>query len=298
MTDQTQNNEDHKAGFVSIIGKPNVGKSTLMNALLGQKLSITTSKAQTTRHRIFGILSGDNYQIVYSDTPGVIDPKYKLQESMMGFVSESLRDADVILLVVDPFDEPEDNMMLDTLKKTSTPKIVVVNKVDLTDQDDLEKVTAKWQTEFEESLTIPVSATNIFNIDQLLTEILALIPNHPPYYPDGDLSDRTERFFASEIIREKIFLNYKKEIPYSCEVAIDAYQDEPNIDRIRAIIYVERDSQKGIIIGKGGSSLKKVGTESRKDLEVFLQKKVFLELHVKVEKDWRKKELKLKRFGY
>ena len=289
---------NHKAGFVSIVGKPNVGKSTLMNALIGQKLSITTAKAQTTRHRIFGILTGDDFQIVYSDTPGLIDPKYALQKSMMGFVSESLQDADLILVVIDAFDEPKENKLVDLIESSSAPKLLVINKVDLSNQNDLEKQVELWQNTLKDVMIIPVSALNNFNVDQLLREILALMPKHPPYFPEGDLTDKTERFFASEIIREKIFLNYKKEIPYSCEVVIDSFKDEDEIAKIRAVIYVERDSQKGIIIGKGGASLKKVGVEARADLEAFLGKKVFLETHVKVEKDWRKKQLKLERFGY
>ena len=290
--------ENHKAGFVSIIGKPNVGKSTLMNALIGQKLSITTAKAQTTRHRIFGILTGEDFQLVYSDTPGIIDPQYPLQKSMMGFVSESLSDADIILLVIDPFDKHQDNMVLPLLEKANVPIILVINKIDLSNQKDLETRINAWSKALDFHEIIPLSALNGFNIEQLLTTILSLTPQHPPYFPDGELTDRTERFFTSEIIREKIFLNYKKEVPYSTEVSIDSFQDEGDIAKIRAVIYVERDSQKGIIIGKGGSSLKKVGTEARIDLEEFLEKKVFLETHVKVEKDWRKKDLKLKRFGY
>ncbi|MDA0197049.1 MAG: GTPase Era [Bacteroidetes bacterium] len=290
--------ENHKAGFVSIIGKPNVGKSTLMNALLGQKLSIITAKAQTTRHRIFGLLSGDNFQIVYSDTPGVIDPQYPLQQSMMSFVRESLGDADVILMVVDPFDEPVDNNILELVKRTSAPKVIIINKVDLSDQSVIDQQFEKWEQALDVIQVIPVSALKGFNLDKIISTLLGLIPIHPAYFPEDELTDRSERFFASEIIREKIFLNYKKEIPYSCEVVIDSFKDEELIARIRAIIYVERDSQKGILIGKGGASLKKVGIEARKDLETFLGKQVFLETHVKVEKDWRKKELKLKRFGY
>lgn len=292
------NPSDHKAGFVSIIGKPNVGKSTLMNALIGQKLSITTSKAQTTRHRIFGILTGEGFQIVYSDTPGVIDPMYPLQKSMMKFVFESLQDADTILMVVDPFDDPTDNQLLEILSKSSIPKVLILNKVDLSKQEDIEILLSRWSEAMDFQSIIPVSALNNFNLDKVLATLLEMTPVHPPYFPEGELSDKTERFFASETIREKIFMNYKKEIPYSTEVKIDAFKDDEDIVRIRAIIYVERDSQKGIIIGKGGASLKKVGMEARKDLEEFLGKKVFLETHVKVEKDWRKLDLKLKRFGY
>lgn len=289
---------EHKAGFVSIIGKPNVGKSTLMNALIGQKLSITTAKAQTTRHRIFGILNREDLQIVYSDTPGIIDPQYPLQRSMMTFVSESLEDADVILMVVDPHDEPEDNQVLQLLERKAIPKIIIINKVDLSAQKEIEKQIEKWSATLDQALVIPVSALKSFNLDKVFDALIAHMPVHPKYFPEGELSDRTERFFASEIIREKIFLNYKKEIPYSTEVSIDSFKDEKDIAKIRAIIYVERDSQKGIIIGKAGASLKKVGIQARKDLEQFLGKQVFLETHVKVEKDWRKKELKLKRFGY
>ncbi len=289
---------DHKAGFVSIIGKPNVGKSTLMNALIGQKLSITTAKAQTTRHRIFGILTGEDFQIVYSDTPGIIDPQYQLQKSMMNFVFESLQDADIIMLVVDPFDEPDDNQILDLFTRSTASKILVLNKIDLSHQEKIENRISNWSKKIEWQEIIPVSALNKFNLDKILETILKLTPVHPAYFPEGELSDKTERFFASETIREKIFLNYKKEVPYSTEVKIDEFKEEEDIIRIRAIIYVERDSQKGIIIGKGGASLKKVGTEARKDLEEFLEKKVFLETHVKVEKDWRKMDLKLKRFGY
>lgn len=269
-----------------------------MNALIGQKLSITTAKAQTTRHRIFGILTGDDFQIVYSDTPGVIDPMYQLQKSMMNFVFESLQDADIIMLVVDPFDEPEDNKILELFTRSTAPKILILNKIDLSHQEKIESRLSKWSEMIEWSEIIPVSALNKFNLDKILETILKLTPIHPAYFPEGELSDKTERFFASETIREKIFLNYKKEVPYSTEVKIDEFKDEENIVRIRAVIYVERDSQKGIIIGKGGASLKKVGIEARKDLEEFLGKKVFLETHVKVEKDWRKVDLKLKRFGY
>ena len=259
---------DHKAGFVSIIGKPNVGKSTLMNALIGQKLSITTAKAQTTRHRIFGILTGENFQIVYSDTPGIIDPQYPLQKSMMNFVFESLGDADFILLVVDAFDEPEDNQILDLLIRSAAPKILIINKIDLANQEKVGKQTSKWAEVAEWHEIIPVSALNRFNLDKVLTTILNVLPNHPAYFPEGELTDRTERFFASEIIREKIFLNYKKEIPYSTEVKIDSFVDEPDIAKIRAVIYVERDSQKGIIIGKGGASLKKVGNRLGRRAEI------------------------------
>ena len=275
-----------------------MGKSTLMNALVGQKLSITTSKAQTTRHRIFGILTGENFQLVYSDTPGVIDPQYPLQKSMMSFVFESLQDADIILAVVDPFDDPNGSQLVDIIRHVNVPKILILNKIDLKKQEEIESLVSEWSKALKFTSIIPVSALNKFNLDSVLDNILEHTPFHPAYFPEGELSDKTERFFAAETIREKIFTNYKKEVPYSTEVKIDEFKEEEDIVRIRAIIYVERDSQKGIIIGKGGASLKKVGTEARQDIEAFMDKKVFLETHVKVEKDWRKMDLKLKRFGY
>ncbi|HCM75028.1 MAG TPA: GTPase Era [Cytophagales bacterium] len=289
--------ETHKAGFVSIVGKPNVGKSTLMNKLVGENLSIITSKAQTTRHRIMGILSGDDFQIVYSDTPGLLEPKYELHKKMMTYVQVSLEDADIILLVVE-LGEKFDPVLFERLKSIKTPIFLVINKIDLAKGSQLEDKITYWKTQLEPKAIIPVSALTGDHIDVLLKTITENLPEHPAYYPKDDLTDKNERFFTSEIIREKIFLNYEQEIPYSSEVGIEEFKDQENIIRIRAIIYVERDSQKGIIIGKGGASLKKVGTEARKDLEAFFGKKVFLETHVKVADNWRKQKQRLKQFGY
>ncbi len=289
----------HKSGFVNIIGNPNVGKSTLMNQLVGEKLSIITSKAQTTRHRIMGIVSGEDFQIVYSDTPGILKPSYKLQESMMKFVTGALTDADVILFVTDTIEESERAAeILAKLKKSTIPTIVVINKVDLSNPAELEKLVEKWHAELPEARIVPVSAKEQFNIEPLFKTILELLPEGPAYYPKDTLTDKTLRFFASEIIREKILKFYDKEIPYSCEIAIDTYKEEPTIDRIAATIYVSRDSQKGIIIGHKGEKLKKVGKAAREDMEAFLQKKVFLQLYVKVNDDWRNNDRELRRFGY
>lgn len=289
----------HKSGFVNIIGNPNVGKSTLMNQLVGEKLSIITSKAQTTRHRIMGIVSGEDFQIVYSDTPGILKPSYKLQESMMKFVTGALTDADVILFVTDTVEESERAAeILAKLKKSTIPTIVVINKVDLSNPAELEKLVEKWHAELPEARIVPVSAKEQFNIEPLFKTILELLPEGPAYYPKDTLTDKTLRFFASEIIREKILKFYDKEIPYSCEIAIDTYKEEPSIDRIAATIYVSRDSQKGIIIGHKGEKLKKVGKAAREDMEAFLQKKVFLQLYVKVNDDWRNNDRELRRFSY
>lgn len=289
----------HKSGFVNIIGNPNVGKSTLMNQLVGEKLSIITSKAQTTRHRIMGVVSGEDFQIVYSDTPGILKPSYKLQESMMKFVTGALTDADVILFVTDTVEESDRAAeILAKLKKTSIPVIVVVNKVDLSNPTELEALVEKWHTELPEARIVPVSAKESFNIEPLFQTILDLLPEGPAYYPKDTLTDKTLRFFASEIIREKILKFYDKEIPYSCEIAIDSYKEEPTIDRISATIYVSRDSQKGIVIGHKGEKLKKVGRAAREDMEAFLDKKVFLQLYVKVNDDWRNNDCELRRFGY
>jgi GTP-binding protein Era len=287
----------HKAGFVSIVGKPNVGKSSLMNKLVGENLSIITAKAQTTRHRIMGILNGDDFQIVYSDTPGLLEPKYDLQQAMMSYVKVSLDDADVILFIVE-LGEKYDETLFGFLQKTQTPVVMLINKTDLAKGSQVEDKIEYWKKLVPAKEIIPVSAKDGTNLDTLLPTIKKFLPEHPGYYPKDDLTDRSERFFASEIIREKIFLNYEQEIPYSSEVGIESFKDEETIIRIRATIYVERDSQKGIIIGKGGSSLKKVGTEARKSLESFFGKKVFLETHVKVADNWRKQKLKLKQFGY
>ena len=289
----------HKSGFVNIIGNPNVGKSTLMNQLVGEKLSIITSKAQTTRHRIMGIVSGEDFQIVYSDTPGILKPSYKLQESMMKFVTGALTDADVILFVTDTVEESDRAAeILDRLKQTSIPVIVVINKVDLSNPTALEALVEKWHSELPEARIVPVSAKEQFNIEPLFQTILSLLSEGPAYYPKDTLTDKTLRFFASEIIREKILKMYDKEIPYSCEIAIDSYKEEPTIDRISATIYVARDSQKGIVIGHKGERLKRVGQAAREDMEAFLDKKVFLQLYVKVNDDWRNNDRELRRFGY
>ncbi len=287
----------HKAGFVSIVGRPNVGKSTLMNKLVGENLSIITSKAQTTRHRIMGILSGEDFQIVYSDTPGLLEPKYELHKKMMSYVQVSLEDADIVLLVVE-LGEKFENALFERLANIKAPIFLVINKIDLAKGSQLEDKITYWKTQLKPKSIIPVSALQGNGVGGLLQIIRQNLPEHPPFYPQDELTDKNERFFASEIIREKIFLNYGQEIPYSSEVSIESFKDEEKIIRIRAIIYVERDSQKGIIIGKGGASLKKVGTEARQDLEAFFDKKVFLETHVKVADNWRKQKQRLKQFGY
>jgi GTP-binding protein Era len=291
--------EQHKAGFVSIVGKPNVGKSTLMNQLVGERLSIITPKAQTTRHRVMGILSGEDFQIIYSDTPGVIKPKYELQKSMMKFVDFSLEDADVILWVIDAsIDEEQDEVLL-RLQNVEVPILLILNKVDLSSQEKIEALLTVWKEKFPKANEIiPVSALENFNVSAILPWIKSQLPNHPPYYEKDQLTDRPERFFASEIYREKIFQFYSKEIPYSSEVVIESFKDEPDILRIQAVIIVERDTQKGIIIGKGGEALKRAATQARYTMEAFFGKKVFLETFVKVEKDWRSKDRFLKQFGY
>jgi GTP-binding protein Era len=288
----------HKAGFVNIIGKPNVGKSTLMNVMVGEKLSIITSKAQTTRHRIMGILNGADFQIVYSDTPGIINPHYELHRAMMQFVNVSLEDADVILFVTDIFEKYDEQDVLKKLKTISAPILLLINKVDLAKQEQIEEKIAYWTKVLNAKEIIPISALNNYNIEKVFDKILENLPEHPPYYPKDELTDRSERFFAAEIIREKIFMNYTKEIPYSCEVIVTSFKEEEDIIRISAEILVERPTQKSIVIGKGGEKLKKVGTEARKDLEEFFQKKIFLEQHVKVEPDWRNKKNKLVSLGY
>lgn len=292
----------HKAGFVNIIGSPNVGKSTLMNALVGENLSIVTSKAQTTRHRIMGIVNGDDFQIVYSDTPGVIKPAYKLQEGMMSFVKTALEDADIILFVTDLFEKKfEEEKILARLKNTGIPIILVINKIDLLKKpEDLTTLTENWKKILPSAEILHTSALAKVNTEGLFQKIMEKLPESPPYFPkeSDELSDRPEKFFVSEIIREKIFQNYQKEIPYSCEVMIESFKEEEKIIRIRSEILVERDSQKGIIIGHKGEKLKIVGSQARADMEKFLGKKVFLEMYVKVAKDWRKDETRLKRFGY
>jgi len=289
----------HRAGFVNIIGNPNVGKSTIMNALVGEKLSIITSKAQTTRHRIMGIVNGNDFQIVYSDTPGIIEPKYKLQESMMSFVKIALTDADVILYVTDVKENTDaDKEFKCRLQEAGIPLIVALNKIDISNQDEVEKISLALRQSFKDSPVIPVSGLNKFNLDTLINAILSKLPEGEPYFPKDQLTDRYERFFASEILREKILVNYKKEVPYSVEVEIESFREEEKLTSIRAVIHVARESQKGIIIGHRGSMLKKVGTEARKDMESFFGKKIFLELYVRVTKDWRDKPAMLKRFGY
>ena len=289
----------HRSGFVNIIGNPNVGKSTLMNQLVGEKLSIITSKAQTTRHRIMGIVNGDDFQIVYSDTPGILKPNYKLQEKMMQFVRGAITDADVLLYVTDTVEESDRSAdIIEKVRLSGIPTIVVINKVDLTTTDKLTVLVEKWQTLLPEAIIAPCSAKEGFNIEGVVNLIVERLPEGEAFYPKDTLTDKTLRFFASEIIREKILLNYDKEIPYCCEIEIDTYKEEPTIDRISATIYVARQSQKGIVIGHKGERLKRVGQQAREDMERFLDKKVFLQLFVKVQEDWRNSERQLRRFGY
>jgi GTP-binding protein Era len=290
--------KDFKAGYISIIGKPNVGKSTLMNALVGERLSIITNKAQTTRHRIFGILTSTEFQMIYSDTPGVIETSYKLQESMMTFVKSSLEDADIILIVVELGEKNVEMPILKHALESSTPTILVINKIDQGVGSQVLDKTTHWSSLYPTLEILPVSAITSKNTDQLFERILELLPVHPPYFPQDTLTDKTERFFASEMLREQIFLYYKQEIPYSCEVVIESFKESENIIHVSSLIYVERKSQKGIVIGKGGQSLKEVGTAARKEMEAFFAKKVHLEIFVKIEKDWRKNDKSLDRFGY
>ncbi len=289
----------HKAGFVNIIGNPNVGKSTLMNALVGEHLSIITSKAQTTRHRIMGIVNGEDFQIIYSDTPGILKPNYKLQEAMLKFVNSAFVDADIVLYVTDVLEEPGINeQYLRKINHLKIPVIVLINKIDLTGQETLETLTEQWHARIPRAEILPVSALKKVNLGLLFDKIVKILPDAPPFYPKDTLTDKSERFFTAEIIREKIMLYYKQEIPYSVEIEIESFKEDKAITRIRAVIYVMRDSQKGIIIGQKGEMLKKIGTEARKDIESFLNKKVYLELFVKVKKDWRNQTSDLKRFGY
>ena len=290
---------EHKAGFVNIIGNPNVGKSTLMNALVGERLSIITPKAQTTRHRIFGILNEPEYQIVFSDTPGVIQPAYKMQEHMMKFVSDAFDDADVFLYLVEPGDRAlKDQGFFEKLLGTKVPVLLIINKIDTTDQEKLEQEVEYWGEALPNAEIIPISALKEANTSYLLDRLIELIPVSPPYFEKDALTDKTERFFVSEIIREQILLNYKKEIPYSVEIDVEDFKETEDIIRMRAVIYVARDSQKGIIIGHRGTMLKRVGIGARKQLEKFFAKKVHLETFVKVKKNWRDSDLHLKRFGY
>ncbi len=289
----------HKSGFVNIIGNPNVGKSTLMNNLVGERISIITSKSQTTRHRIKGIVNGDDFQIVYSDTPGVLKPNYKLQESMMNFSTSALVDADIILYVTDVVEKLDKNEeFLQKVQNTSVPVLLIINKIDLSNQEKLEELIAVWQEKLPNAEIFPMAAKENFNVENLFKRILELLPEGEPYFAKDEITDLPERFFVNEIIREKILINYDKEIPYSVEVEVEEFKEEPKIIRIMAVINVERTSQKGIIIGHQGNALKKVGTEARLDLEAFFGKKVFLKLYVKVAKDWRNKEKSLKNFGY
>ena len=289
----------HRSGFVNIIGNPNVGKSTLMNRLVGERLSIITSKAQTTRHRIMGIVNGDDFQIVYSDTPGILKPNYKLQEKMMKFVRGAITDADVLLYVTDTVEDSDRSAdIVEKVRLAGIPTIVVINKVDITTPERLNAIVEKWQALLPEAIIAPCSARENFNVEGVFNLILERLPEGEAFYPKDTLTDKTLRFFASEIIREKILLNYDKEIPYSCEIAIESYKEEPTIDRISATIYVARTSQKGIVIGHKGEKLKKVGQAARHDLEDFLGKRVFLELYVKVQEDWRNNDSQLRRFGY
>ena len=287
----------HKAGFVSIIGKPNVGKSTLMNQLVGERISIITSKAQTTRHRIMGILSGEDFQIIYSDTPGILKPEYQLQQSMMKFVSASMEDADILLFVADLYDK-YDEALISRLKSAKQPIIFILNKIDLAKGSQVVDKLAYWHEVFTPAKTLTLSALTGEGVPELFAHILQNLPVHPPYFPKDQLTDKPEKFFVEEIIREKIFMNYKQEIPYSTQVVVDSFREDEKIIRIRAEIFVERKSQKGIIIGKAGSALKKVGIAARQDLEKFFQKQIHLETFVKVADDWRKKERQIKNFGY
>lgn len=289
----------HKAGFVSIVGSPNVGKSTLMNQLVGEKLSIVTSKAQTTRHRIHGIVNGEDYQMVFSDTPGVVNAAYKLHNAMMSYVESTFKDADVMMFITDIYESEMNHVeTLSRIQKLTIPVLVIINKVDLAEQSQVEARIKFWKEKLPNAEIIPASALHGFNKEWVWDRLLELLPESPPYFDKEELSDRPMRFFVSEMIREKIFLFTDKEVPYSCQVEVDTYEEEDDIIRIRAVIIVERDSQKGIIIGKGGAMLKKIGREARKDIEKFVQKHIFLETFVKVDKDWRQSEIKLKKYGY
>ena len=293
---------NHKSGFVNIVGNPNVGKSTLMNALVGERLSIITSKAQTTRHRILGIVNGEDFQMVYSDTPGVLSPNYRLQEKMLEFSRSALVDADVLLYVTDVTDSADRNTdFLEKVKRmaaSGTRVFLIINKIDLTTQETLESLVAFWHNQLPEATIFPISAQERFGVAQLFDAIKEALPEGPAFFPKDQLTDKSERFFVNEIIREKILLNYDKEIPYSVEVEVESFQEEEQLIRISAVIYCERDSQKGILIGKAGSALKRVGSQARKEIEEFFQKPVFLQLYVKVDKDWRSNIGRLRHYGY
>ncbi|MAV00593.1 MAG: GTPase Era [Flavobacteriaceae bacterium] len=289
----------HKSGFVNIIGNPNVGKSTLMNSLVGEKLSIITSKAQTTRHRILGLVNGEDFQLVLSDTPGVIKPSYDLQSSMMDFVKSAVDDADIIVYMIEVGESSlKDEDLYNKIKSSTLPLLLVINKIDLSNQNELEEQVDKWKNKLPNAEIFPISAIEKFQVESLLKRIIELLPESPPYFPKDQLTDKPERFFVNEIIREKILLNYKKEIPYSVEILTEEFKEDDKIIRIRSIIMVERDSQKGIIIGHKGSALKKIGIQARKDLETFFGKQIHIELFVKVNKNWRNNQNQLKRFGY
>ncbi len=289
----------HKAGFVNIIGKPNVGKSTLMNAMIGKNLSIITSKAQTTRHRILGIVNGKDFQVVYSDTPGLISPGYKLQEYMLKFARSAFTDADIILYVADIEDSTENaGEMIDQLNQLKIPLLILINKIDLSNEGQVSTLINDWQTAVPDATIIPISALEKFNLEKIFMLILESLPESPPFYPKDELTDKSERFFVSEIIREKILMNYQQEVPYAVEVEVESFKESDKIINIRCIIYVERESQKGILIGNQGQALKKVGSKARVDMEKFFEKKIFLEMYVKVKKDWRNDDRILRQFGY
>jgi GTPase len=289
----------HKAGFVNIVGNPNVGKSTLMNSLVGEKLSIITSKAQTTRHRILGIVNGEKFQLVLSDTPGVIKPSYELQSSMMDFVKTAIDDADILIYMIEIGESSlKDENLFNKIKSSSIPVVVLINKIDLSNQEELENQVSEWSKKLPNAEIFPISALKEFQVDNLLQRLIELLPECPPYFPKDQLTDKPERFFVNEIIREKILINYNKEIPYSVEILTEEFKEDKKIIRIRSVIMVERNSQKGIIIGHKGSALKKIGIESRKDLETFFGKQIHIELFVKVNKNWRSNQHQLKRFGY
>lgn len=289
----------HRSGFVNIVGNPNVGKSTMMNALMGERLSIVTAKAQTTRHRIMGIISGDDYQIVFSDTPGIIQPKYRMQEGMMEFVKSAFSDADVMVYMTDVVETPDKHTAyIDKVSKMEIPVLVIINKIDLTAPEKLDQLSEMWKTLLPNARVLPISAKENFNLDSVLRAVIAALPEGPAYFPKGELTDKPERFFVSEILRGKIFENYEKEIPYCTEVIVESFKESENIIRIQTLILVERETQKAIIIGKKGAALKKTATEARKEMERFFVKKIFLETFVKVRKDWRSNENYLRNLGY
>ena len=287
-----------KSGFVNIIGNPNVGKSTLMNALVGERLSIITSKAQTTRKRVMGIVNGDGFQIIYTDTPGIVNPANKLHQQMMGYIGTALQDADLFLVVTELGEPLKNQRLQEHIIRSKVPAIVVINKIDLSDQEAVQAAINQWQKEMPRAVVIPCSATEGFNLTRIFNTSLALLPEHPAYYPEGELTSQSMRFFVSEIVREKILLFYQKEIPYSCEVAVERYEEKDGIDNISCIIFAERESQKAILIGHQGKAIKKLGIEARKDIEEFTGKRCFLSLHIKVLKDWRNSDRALKSFGY